>query len=187
MDFHKSIIIWSLEWLRVVTRLAGAASYFCIIFLWWTFTSLSSSGLWSGYVLSLGWLEQCHSSATFSYDGLSQVWHNLVSGVVACCHLVGWSSVIVLHHSSVMDFRKSIIIWSLEWLRAVTRLAGAVSKFCIVLLWWTFTSLSSSGLWSGYVLSLGWLEQCHSSASYFCDGLSQVYHHLVSEVVTCCH
>ena len=152
MDFRKSIIIWSLEWLRAVTRLAGAVSKFCTVLLWWTFTSLSSSGLWSCAVLSLGWLEQCHSSA-----------------------------------SSVMDFHKSIIIWSLEWLRVVTRLAGAVSKFCIILLWWTFTSLSSSGLWSGYVLSLGWLEQCHSSASFFCDGLSQVYHHLVSGVVTCCH
>ena len=84
MDFHRSII-WSLEWLRVVTRLAGAVSYFWVIFPRWTFTSL--------------W-----------------VYHHLVCGVVTSCHQGCWSSVIVLDHSSVMDFHKSIIIWSLKWL-----------------------------------------------------------------------
>ena len=124
---HTSIIIWSLEWLRVVTRFGWSSVI--VLHRSSMMTFRRSIIIWSleCYVLSLGWLEQCHSSASFFCDGLSQVYHHLVSGVVTCCHKVGWSSVIVLHHSSVMDLHTSIIIWSLEWLRVVTRLAGAVS------------------------------------------------------------
>ena len=154
---------------------------------WCRTMTLLQANLVSGYVLSLGWLEQRHSSGSFFCDGLSQVYHHLVSGSGYVLSL-GW---LEQRHTSASffcdGFYTSIIIWSLEWLRVVTRLAGAVPWFWIILLWWTFTSLSSAGLWSGYVLSLGWLEQCHSSASFFCDGLSHVYHHLVSGVATCCH